>query len=92
LDLRERKYQETGNLLNKELPNIYSLPNIIRVIKSRRTGWVEHVACMGEGRSLYKILVQKPEGSDDFGHSLVDNIKMGSRGMVCWNVNWIYVT
>jgi len=48
-------------LHNEELCNLYTSPNIIRVIKSRRMTWVGNVACMGEMRNAYKILVRKPE-------------------------------
>jgi hypothetical protein len=41
--------------------------NIIKVIKSRRIRWVEHVGCMGEIRNLYKILVGKCEGKRQLG-------------------------
>jgi hypothetical protein len=49
-------------LHNGELHNLYSSPDIIRQIKSRRMRWAGHVARMGEGRNLYSILVGKPEG------------------------------
>jgi hypothetical protein len=45
---------------NEELHNLYSLANIIRVVKQRRMRWVEHVAHMGDMRNAYKILVRKP--------------------------------
>jgi hypothetical protein len=45
-----------------ELHNLYSSPDIIRQIKSRRMRWAGHVAHMGEGRKLYKILMGKPKG------------------------------
>jgi hypothetical protein len=41
---------------------LYTSPNIIRVIKSRRMSWVGHTACMGAMRNAYKILVGKSEG------------------------------
>jgi hypothetical protein len=44
-------------LHNEGLHNLYSSPNIIRVIKLMIMGWVGHVACVGEVRSAYKILV-----------------------------------
>jgi hypothetical protein len=44
------------------LHNFYSSPGIIRLIKSRRMRWVGHLAHMGEGRSMYRVLVGKPEG------------------------------
>jgi hypothetical protein len=47
-------------LHNDELHSLYSSPNIVRVIKSRR--WAEHVARMGEGQGVYRVLVGKPEG------------------------------
>jgi hypothetical protein len=49
-------------LHNEELKNLYSSPNIVRVIKSRRMRWVGHVARMGEEREVYRVLVGKPEG------------------------------
>jgi hypothetical protein len=47
---------------NKELQNLYYSPSIIRMIKSRKMRWTEHVARMGEKRNAYRILVGKPEG------------------------------
>ena len=47
---------------NEELIDLYSLPNIVRVIKSRRMRWAGHVARMGEERGVYRVLVGKPEG------------------------------
>jgi hypothetical protein len=49
-------------LHNKELHNLYSSQNIIRMISSRRMRWASHVATMGEMRNVYKILDGKPEG------------------------------
>jgi hypothetical protein len=51
-------------LHNDELHNLYSSPNIVRVIKSRRMRWVGHVARMGEGRSVYRVLVGGPKVRD----------------------------
>jgi hypothetical protein len=48
-------------LHNEELNDLYSSPNIIRVIKSRRMRWAGHVARMGEGRGAYRVLVGRPE-------------------------------
>jgi hypothetical protein len=67
-------------LHNEELHNCYSLPNIIRMIKSRRMRWVGHVAPMRETRNMYRLLVGKPEGKRPLGrprHGWVDNVKMG---------------
>jgi hypothetical protein len=46
----------------EELHNLYSLTNVIRIIKSKRMRWAGHVARMGEKRNAYRILVRKPEG------------------------------
>jgi hypothetical protein len=47
---------------NEELHNLYSWSNIFRMIKSSRMRWAEHVADMGEKRSVYKILAGRPGG------------------------------
>jgi hypothetical protein len=54
-------------LHNEELHNLYSSPNIIRMIKSRKMRWTGHVARMGETRNAYRILVGKPEGKRPLG-------------------------
>jgi hypothetical protein len=59
------KREEDGSwrkLHNDELHNLYSSPNIVTVIKSRRMRWVGHVARMGEGRGVYRVLVGRPVG------------------------------
>jgi hypothetical protein len=69
-------------LHNEELHNLHSSPNIIRLIKSRRTRWVRHVARMGEKKNTYRILVGEPEGKRTLGrrkHWWVDNSKMDLR-------------
>jgi hypothetical protein len=53
---------EWRKLHKKELHDLYSLPTIIRIIKSRRMRWAGHVARMGEKRNAYRLLVGKPEG------------------------------
>jgi hypothetical protein len=58
------KREEDGSwrkLHNDELHSLYSSPNITRVIKSRRMRWAGHVARMGEGRGVYRVLVRRPE-------------------------------
>jgi hypothetical protein len=52
---------------NEELHNLYSSPNIIRMIKSRRMRLAGHVGRMGETRNAYRILVGKPEGKRPLG-------------------------
>ena len=54
--------REWRKLHNEELNDLYSLPNIVRVSKSRRMIWAGHVECKGERRGVYRILVGKPEG------------------------------
>jgi hypothetical protein len=64
------KREEDGSLrklYNDELHSLYSSPNIVRMIKSRRMRWAEHVGCMGEGRSVYWVLVGRPKGERPLG-------------------------
>jgi hypothetical protein len=66
------KREEDGSwrkLHNDELHSVYSSPNIVRVMKSRRMRWAGHVACMGEGRGVYRVLVGRPEGKMTTGHT-----------------------
>jgi hypothetical protein len=59
---RDKVTGEWRKLHNEELRDFYSLPNIVRVVKSRRMRWAEHVARMGKGRGVHRFLVGKPEG------------------------------
>jgi hypothetical protein len=52
---------------NDELNGLYSSPNIIRVIKSRRMRWMGHVACMGKERSVYRVLIGRVKGERPLG-------------------------
>jgi hypothetical protein len=73
------------------LNDLYSSPNIIRVIKSRRMRWAGHVARMGEKRGAYRILVARPEGRRPLGiprHKWEHNIKMDLQE-VGWGMDWI---
>jgi hypothetical protein len=66
-------------LHNDELLDLYSSPNTVRLIKSRRMKWAGHVARMGEGRGAYRVLVGRPEGKRPLGRHRrrwEDNIKM----------------
>jgi hypothetical protein len=64
---RDEVTGEWSKLHSGELHNLYSSPDIIRQVKSRRTRWAGHVACMGEERKVYKVLVGKPEGKRPLG-------------------------
>ena len=77
--MRDEVTGEWRKLHNEELRDHYSLPNIVRVVKSRRTRWAGHVARMWEGRGVHRVLVGKPEGNRPLGrprHRWEDNIKM----------------
>jgi hypothetical protein len=65
-------------LHNEELRDLYSSPNIIRIIKSWRMRWAGHVARMGEKRNAHRLLMGESEGNRPLGrprHRWVDNIK-----------------
>ena len=67
-------------------------PNIIRVIKSRRMRWVEHVACIGDWKGVYRVLVGKPEGNRPLGRPRrrwEDNMKMDLQEVGCEGMDWI---
>ena len=89
---RDEVTGEWRRLHNEELNDLYSSPNIVRVIKSRRMRWAWHVAHMGEGRGAYRVLVGKPEGKRPLGRPRrrwVDNIMMDLQGVACGYVDWI---
>jgi hypothetical protein len=77
---------------NDEIHHLYSSPNIVRVIKSRRMRWAGHVACMGEGRGVYRVLVGRPEGKRPLGRPRrrwEDIIKLDLRKIGIDGANWI---
>ena len=90
-----RKDEVTGEwrrLRNEELNDLYTSPNIVRVIKSRRMRWARHVARMGEERGMYRVLVGKPEGKRPMRRPRrrrVDNIRMDLQEVVCGHMDWI---
>jgi len=59
-------------LHNEELDDLYSSPNIVRVMQSRRMKWAGHIARIGERRGIYRVLVRKPEGRYHLGDPGVD--------------------
>ena len=89
---RDEVKGELRKLHNEELSDLYSLPNIVRVVKSRRMRWTVHVARMGEREGVYRVLVGKPEGKRPLGRSWrrrEDNIKMDLQEMGRVGVDWI---
>jgi hypothetical protein len=87
---RDEVTGEWKKIHNEELNDLYSLPNIVRVVKSRRMRWAGHVARMGEGRVVHRFLVGKSEGRRPLGRlrrRWEDNIKMDLQqvGWGCWD-------
>jgi hypothetical protein len=89
------KKEEDGSwkkLHNDELHSLYSSLNIVRVIKSRRMKWARHVAPMGEGRGVYRVLVGRPEGKTPLERPRrrwEDNIKIDISERGIDFENWI---
>ena len=70
---------------------MYSSPNILQVIKSRRMRWAGHVARIDE-RELYRVFLGKPEGRRPMGRPRrrwVDNIRMDLKEVGCGYMDWI---
>jgi hypothetical protein len=92
------KREEDGSwrkLHNDELHSLYSSPNIVRMIKSRRMRWAGHVARMGEWRSGFCVLVGKPEGKRPLGRPRRRwgyNIKKDLREIGMDGEKWIRLT
>jgi len=89
---RDEVTGEWRRLHNEVLNDLYSSPNIVRVIKSRRMRWAGHVARMGEDTGAYRVLVGKPEGKRPQGRPrrrCVDNIRMGLQEVGCGYMVWI---
>jgi hypothetical protein len=79
-------------LHNEELNDLYSLPNIVGVVKSRRMGWAGHVARMGEVRDVHRVLVRKPEGKRPLGkpkRRWEDNIKTDLQEVGGRRADWM---
>jgi hypothetical protein len=79
---RDEVRGDRRKLHNEEFHNLYSSPNIFRIIKSRRIRWAGHVTRMGDNRNAYRTLVGKPEGKRSGGRPRrrwVDSIKIDFR-------------
>ena len=84
--------EEWWRLHNEELNDLYSSPNIVPMIKSRRMRLAGHVARMGEEKGVYRVLVGKPKGKRPVGRpssGWVDNIRMDLQEVGCGYVDWI---
>ena len=84
--------EEWRRLHIEELNELYSSPNIVRVIKSRRMRWVGHVARMGEERGVCRVLVGKQKGKRPMWRPRrrwVDNIMMDLQEVGCGYMDWI---
>jgi len=84
--------REWRKLHKEELNDMYFSPNIVWIIKSRRMKWAEHVAPMEEGRSLYRVLVGKPEERRPLERTRrrwEDNIKMDLQELEWGDMNWM---
>jgi hypothetical protein len=92
-----KKAEVTGewrNLHNGELHNLYLSTDFIRQIKSSRMWWAGHVACKGEGRNVYRVLMEKPEGKRPLvrpRRRREDGIKMDFREIGWRGVEWIHL-
>ncbi|KAJ4438662.1 hypothetical protein ANN_14609 [Periplaneta americana] len=89
---RDEVTGEQRKLHNTELHALYSSPDIIRNIKSRRLRWAGHVARMGESRNAYSVLIGRPEGKRPLGRPRrrwEDNIKMDLREVGYDDREWI---
>ena len=89
---RDELTREWRKLHNEELNDLYSSPNIVRVIKSRKMRWVVHVAPMGKRRDVYRVLVGKPEGKRPLGRTRrrwEDNVKIDLQEVGCEGMDGI---
>ncbi|KAJ4448596.1 hypothetical protein ANN_10615, partial [Periplaneta americana] len=89
---RDEVTGEWRKLHNTELYALYSSPDIIRNIKSRRLRWAGHVARMGESKNAYRLLVGRPEGKRPLGRPRRRweyNIKMDLREVGYDDRDWI---
>jgi hypothetical protein len=89
---RDEVTGEWRKLHNEELHNLYSSPDIVRQVKSRRMRWAGHVARIGEERKVYKVFVGKPEGKRPLGRPKLrweDGIRMYLSEISLGGMDWI---
>jgi hypothetical protein len=87
---RDEVKGEWRKLHNEEINDLYSSPTIVRVIKSRRMSWAGHVSRVGEGRGVYRVLVEK-QAKRSLGRPRrrwEDNIRMDYQEVGCGGVDW----
>jgi hypothetical protein len=88
---RDEVTGEWKKLHNEELNDLYCSLNIVRVNKSSIMRWAGHVACIGERRSVYRVLVVKLEGKIQLGRPRCrweNNIKRDLQEVVCGGMDW----
>jgi hypothetical protein len=91
---RDEVMGEWRKLHNEELHNLCSSPDIIRQVKSRQMRWAGNVACMGEERKMYKVLVGKSEGRRPPGRPRCrweDGVRMDLKRDWLGGVDWIHL-
>ena len=86
---RDEQTGECRKRRNEELRDLYSLSNIIRLIKSRRMRWGDHLAVMEERRDAYRVLVGRPEGKRP---PWEDNVQMDLQEVEGTSMDWIELT
>ena len=89
-----RGNREKKKLHNEEHRDLYSLPNIVRVVKSRRMRWAGHVARMREGRGVHRVLVGKSEGKSPLERPRrrwEDNIKIDLQQVGGVETEWTWL-
>jgi len=92
---RDEVTGEWRKLHNEELSDLYSLPNIVRVVKSRSMRWAGHVVRILEGRGAHRVLVKEPEGKRPLGRPRrrwEDNIKMDLQEVEGGCEDWMELT
>jgi hypothetical protein len=89
---REGVTVEWRKLHNEKLHDLYSSPNNVRLVKSRRMWWERHVVCMGKSRVVCRVLVRKHEGKRPLERPWCRwdiNNKIDLQGVECGGVDWI---